>query len=82
MTARPPRLKLRQLMELGELDASGRRKPVPVEGEFETLKAETVIAAIGQSVEWGGLLEWLQGRDRSRAALAIADSTTFQTAQL
>lgn len=37
-----------QIMELGEPDASGRRKPVPVEGEFKTLSVDTVISAIGQ----------------------------------
>ena len=37
-----------QIMELGEPDASGRRKPVPVEGKFETLAVDTVISAIGQ----------------------------------
>ncbi len=36
-------------MELGEVDASGRRSPVPVEGsEFEIL-ADTVIMALGTS---------------------------------
>ena len=69
-----------QVMQLGEPDASGRRKPVPVEGEFETLKAETVISAIGQSVEWGGLLEGSKV-ETGRGGVAIADSTTFQTAQ-
>jgi NADPH-dependent glutamate synthase beta subunit-like oxidoreductase/Fe-S-cluster-containing hydrogenase component 2 len=69
-----------QLMELGEPDASGRRKPVPVEGEFETLKAETVISAIGQSVEWGGLLEGSKV-ETGKGGVAIADTTTFQTAQ-
>ena len=69
-----------QVMELGEPDASGRRKPVPVEGEFETLKAETVIAAIGQSVEWGGLLEGSKV-ETGKGGVAIADTTTFQTAQ-
>lgn len=44
-----------QLMELGEPDASGRRKPVPVEGAFETLEADTVIAAIGQKCDPAGL---------------------------
>ncbi len=35
-------------MELGEPDASGRRRPIPVDdSEFE-VKADTVIAAIGQ----------------------------------
>ncbi len=37
-----------QIMKLGEPDPSGRRSPVPVEGEFETLKVDTVISAIGQ----------------------------------
>ncbi|HKL13565.1 MAG TPA: FAD-dependent oxidoreductase [Halanaerobiales bacterium] len=36
-------------MELGEKDASGRRKPIPIDdSEFE-VEADTVIAAIGQS---------------------------------
>ena len=35
-------------MELGEPDSSGRRKPVPVEGKFETVEVDTVISAIGQ----------------------------------
>ena len=37
-----------QIMELGEPDASGRRRPIPVEGQFEMLDVDTVIAAIGQ----------------------------------
>lgn len=37
-----------QVMQLGEPDASGRRKPVPVEGEFKTIAVDTVISAIGQ----------------------------------
>ncbi len=38
-----------QRMALGEPDASGRRRPVPVPGsEFDTV-ADTIIAAIGQS---------------------------------
>lgn len=39
-----------QQMELGEPDASGRRRPVPVEGGIEVLPVDTVIAAIGQKV--------------------------------
>lgn len=39
-----------QQMELGEPDASGRRRPVPVEGGLEVLPVDTVIAAIGQKV--------------------------------
>ena len=36
-----------QKMELGEPDDSGRRRPVPIEGEEETLELDTVIVAIG-----------------------------------
>jgi heterodisulfide reductase subunit A len=42
-------------MELGEPDASGRRRPVPVPGSEFRLEVDTVIAAIGQTVESGGL---------------------------
>lgn len=40
-----------QVMELGEPDASGRRKPIPVEGKTETLPIDTMILAIGQAVD-------------------------------
>ena len=40
-----------QRMTLGEPDASGRRRPIPVEGSDFTIPYSTVIAAIGQSVE-------------------------------
>ena len=36
-----------QKMELGEPDKSGRRRPVPIEGAFETFECETVIYALG-----------------------------------
>jgi len=35
-------------MELGEQDASGRRRPVPIEGPHFILRCDTVIVAIGQ----------------------------------
>ena len=35
-------------MELGEPDASGRRRPVPIEGSDFVIEAENLIAAIGQ----------------------------------
>jgi len=35
-------------MELGEPDASGRRRPFPVEGSEQILEVDTVIVAIGQ----------------------------------
>lgn len=36
-----------QHMELGEPDATGRRRPVPVEGQFTDFAATTVIYALG-----------------------------------
>ena len=36
-------------MELGEPDASGRRRPVPIPGSEFTIEADTVIVALGQS---------------------------------
>ena len=39
-----------QLMELGEPDASGRRKPVPIEGKTEKIELDSVILAIGQKL--------------------------------
>ena len=38
-----------QIMELGEPDASGRRRPVPIEGSEYELAVDTVIMAIGTS---------------------------------
>ena len=37
-----------QRMQLGEPDESGRRRPVPIEGDVFELPADTVILAIGQ----------------------------------
>jgi NADPH-dependent glutamate synthase beta subunit-like oxidoreductase len=37
-----------QKMELGEPDASGRRRPVPIEGSETLMKADMIITAIGQ----------------------------------
>ena len=63
-----------QVMELGEPDASGRRSPVPVEGKFETLQVDTVIAAIGQKVDPEGF-----GVELNKKGIIAADETTFRT---
>lgn len=44
-----------QKMELGEPDASGRRRPVPIDGAEETIQIDTVIKAIGQQVNPEGI---------------------------
>ena len=45
------RVKQRRLqkMELGEADASGRRRPVAVEGAIETIEVDEVIVSVGVS---------------------------------
>ncbi|MEW5706709.1 MAG: NAD(P)-binding protein [Actinomycetota bacterium] len=42
-------------MELGEPDASGRRRPVPIEGSEFVIEADTIIPAIGQGPDFTGL---------------------------
>lgn len=64
-----------QVMELGEPDASGRRAPVPVEGKFEMLEVDSVIAAIGQKVNPAGF-EALECNNRG---IIAADESTFRT---
>jgi len=66
-----------QIMELGEPDASGRRSPVPVEGKFETLPVDTVIAAIGQKINIKGF-ESLQ---QNRWGNICADEKTFRASE-
>ena len=44
------------VMELGEADASGRRKPRPVDGQTMDIKLDSLIVAINQS----GDFEWLK----------------------
>ena len=44
-----------QKMELGEPDESGRRRPVPIEGAYETVEVDVLLAAIGQAVDPAGL---------------------------
>ena len=63
-----------QVMELGEPDASGRRSPVPVEGKFEYLDVDSVIAAIGQKVDPAGF-----DVELNRRGIIAADESTFRT---
>lgn len=44
-------------MALGEPDASGRRRPVPIEGSEFVIEADMVIPAIGQAVDLSFLRE-------------------------
>lgn len=64
-----------QVMELGEPDASGRRKPIPVEGKTETLDIDTMILAIGQAVD----ASKFDGLEKTRKNAIAYDKDTFMT---
>ena len=66
-----------QKMELGEPDASGRRSPIPIEGEFEEIEVDAVIMAIGQGVNIKGF----DSLETTRKGTIIADENTFMTSQ-
>jgi len=44
-----------QRMQLGEPDASGRRRPVPIEGDVYEMEADTVVMAVSQQPDWSTL---------------------------
>ncbi len=56
-----------QRMELGEPDASGRRRPVPIPGDEFTLDVSSVIAAISQEPDFTGLDMLHEGKDWVKA---------------
>lgn len=64
-----------QKMELGEPDQSGRRRPVPIEGEIEELQLDTVIMAIGQHA----YLKGFEDIETTRRGTIAADENTFRT---
>jgi len=64
-----------QKMALGEPDASGRRRPVPIEGEEETIDVDTLILAIGQGINPEGLTALTLTKFNTVAA----DEQTFRT---
>ena len=67
-----------EIMELGEPDEKGRRKPVGT-GKFETLPVDSVIGAIGQRIDWGSLD--VGALEIGKKGNAVADGLTYQTAQ-
>lgn len=64
-----------QLMELGEPDASGRRRPVAMEGKTEYLPVDSVIMAIGQKFDPTDFSS-VELTDRGTI---MADEDTFET---
>ena len=79
-----------QKMELSEPDASGRARPVPIEGCEETVEAESVIMSIGTSPnpliksttdgletqKWGGIVADENGKTSREGVYAGGDAVT------
>ena len=61
-------------------DGQGRFAPVYDENDTQTVACEQVIFSIGQTVQWGGLLEG-SAVELGRGNGAVADPLTYQTAQ-
>ncbi len=64
-----------QVMELGEPDASGRRRPVPVEGKTEEIDVDSVILAIGQKL----VADDVQELELNERGNIVADQDFFTT---
>jgi NADH-quinone oxidoreductase subunit F len=65
-------------MQLGEMDASGRRKPVPIPGSDFFAEADTVIAAVGQAPDLS-FLPPDSALERTRWETLAVDSNTLAT---
>ncbi|HEY7708185.1 MAG TPA: NAD(P)-dependent oxidoreductase [Gaiellaceae bacterium] len=65
------------LMQLGEPDASGRRRPRPVPGANFVVPADTAIVAIGQQPR-RDFLGWIEGLELEGAQIAV-DADTGRT---
>jgi NADPH-dependent glutamate synthase beta subunit-like oxidoreductase/NAD-dependent dihydropyrimidine dehydrogenase PreA subunit len=61
-------------MELGEPDESGRRRPVPIAGSEFTLECDTLLVAIGQTVDTP-----FEDLSLVRRGTYVADPVTLQT---
>ena len=65
-------------MQLGEPDASGRRRPVTVPGSEFVLEVDAVVPAIGQESDWACLTEECACRLTDWGTMTV-DPLTFQT---
>ena len=65
-------------MQLGEMDSSGRRRPVPIPGSEFFAEADTVIAAVGQAPDLS-FLPPDSALERTRWETLAVDSNTLAT---
>jgi NADH-quinone oxidoreductase subunit F len=63
--------------ELGEIDSSGRRRPVPVSGTEHIIPADTLIVAIGEQPDTSGISS--MGLEISKWGSLYADPDTLST---
>jgi formate dehydrogenase major subunit len=64
-----------QKMKQGEPDKSGRRQPVPIEGEEEIIEVDSVISSIGQMLDGAGF----DDIEKTKGGTIYADEHTFLT---
>ncbi|RLE19467.1 MAG: dihydropyrimidine dehydrogenase, partial [Acidobacteria bacterium] len=67
-----------QKMELGEPDASGRRRPVPIEGEQYDVELDTIIMGIGQGPN-PLVTQSTEGLELNRWGNIVVDEETMMT---
>ena len=67
-------------MELGEPDASGRRRPVPIEGSNYVIDVDTVVVAIGNSSN-PLVQQTTPGLETNKWGNIIADEETMATSR-
>lgn len=67
-------------MELGEPDASGRRRPVPIEGSEFDMECDTVVVSIGNGAN-PLLPQTTPGLETNKWGNIIADSKTAATSK-
>lgn len=65
-------------MELGEPDASGRRRPLPVPGSEYEIEIDQLIAAIGQRPD-SSVLEHIPGISVTRRGTVEVNPVTYET---
>lgn len=68
-----------QKMELGEPDASGRRRPVPIAGAVETIDVDEVIVSVGVSPN-PLVPRAFEGLEISRKGTIVVDEEKMQSA--
>ena len=66
-------------MKLGEPDASGRRRPEPMEGTEFTIECDRVLLAIGQGPELDWIEKGADGVTATKQKRLAADAVTFAT---